>query len=130
MNPMHEEWKAAEVAAIAESLPAQRRGLADGAAEKARIDAVAQTEAIRRRTVNAGKAVEWLDGIGIKILNVEITRHAAIVRIAYTPFLNKLFANECAWRQQRQEGNARILTWFALRYGARIEWEEIQCSRN
>ena len=132
MNMMHQAYKdeVADSAVEPRAHANKRRATAERHAETARIDAVAQTEAIRRRTLNAGKAVEWLDGLGIRILKVDITRHAAIVRICHTPFLHRLFANECAWRQQRQEGNTTILTWFALRYATRIEWEETTCQKS
>ena len=122
MSAIHEAWKDEE----ARSAAADPRN----ALTKGRIEAVAQTEAVGRRSQNAAKAIEWLSGLGVKVLQVEITRHAAVVRVAHTPFLHKLFANDCAWRQQRQEGNIRIVTWFALRFSTRIEWEEIQCPRS
>lgn len=132
MNMWHQEYKNAIAdSAVEPHTPrAAARIQAEQSDAKTRIDDVAQTEAIRRRTLNAGKAVEWLDGLGIRILDVKITRHAAIVRICHTPFLHRLFANECAWRQQRQEGNTTILTWFALRYATRIEWEETTCQKS
>lgn len=128
MSAMHEGWKEQEAALSVE--PRRTPERLDGAAERARLEALVQTQVVSRRGLNAAKAVEWLSGVGVKVLSVEITRFAAVVRIAYTPFLHKLFAGDCAWRQQRQEGNTTILTWFALRYGARIEWEEIQCPKN
>ena len=47
------------------------------------------------------------------------------VTVAASPFLYKLFASECAWQKRRQEGALVIFTWFAVRYGIRIEWEEV-----
>ena len=124
MNFVHEEGKAAEAQRLAESEPLNPHA-------KARSEAAAQSAAIERRTQNAAKAVAWLNGLGVKILDVKVTHLAAVVRVAFTPCIARLFAGDCAWREQRQVGDTRVLTWFALRYAARIEWEERQpCARS
>ena len=123
MNFMHEQWKADEAARLAASEPRNPHA-------KGRIEAAAQSGAIERRTQNAAQAVEWLNNVGVKILAVEIDRLGALVKVQFSPFLCRLFANDCAWNKRRQQGELTIYTWFAVRFGARIVWEEIQCPRS
>lgn len=131
MNSIHEAWKVEKAARVEEpcaeaTLKSPLMVQADSSAVKQRIAAVVRSSAIKRRTLNAAKAVEWLTDLGVKVLDVKVDPLAAVVRVAYTPFLARIFANDCTWLEQRQEGNATIFVWFALRCSARIEWEEVQ----
>lgn len=47
------------------------------------------------------------------------------VCVAASPYLYTLMGRDAAWQQRRQEGSLTIYTWFAIRFGIRIEWEEI-----
>ncbi|MBL8396151.1 MAG: hypothetical protein JNK99_15635 [Candidatus Accumulibacter sp.] len=71
-------------------------------------------------------AATYLLNLGVKITRVVYERDRAVITVESTPFLWRLFAGDCAWRQRRLEGETTIYTWFAVRYGTRIEWEERQ----
>lgn len=122
-NALHEQWK--ELEALRTVAP----GNGDPEAPRVGTTRSEQSAAIRRRLINAAKAVEWLEGLGVEVVDGKATRFCAVVRVVHTPLLRRLFGDNCAWRQQRQVGDATVLTWFAVRYGARIEWEERQCVR-
>lgn len=87
----------------------------------------AETEAICRRTTNASQCVEWLKTIGAHVLGVSVDRGGAVVKVASAPFLWRVFGGDCAWQERRQEGAVTVFVWFAVRFGALIEWEERQC---
>ena len=122
MNQLHEAWKDREARSAS---PCTRPSSVAVPSDQGE-----QTAAVCRRTANAHKCADWLKGIGVKIISIEIDRLRALVKVQFTPFLWRLFANDCAWQRRRQEGEATIYTWFAVRFGARIEWEEIQCPRS
>lgn len=86
---------------------------------------------LSRRMDNAHHAATWLIDLGVLIRQVRIDRRprvVATIQIEHSPFVSRLFAGSCAWRERRQEGAFTLYTWFAVRYGCRIEWEERQCS--
>jgi len=103
------------------------------AAQRA-IDAVRADRllALSRHLDQVLHAATWLIGRAIKIRAVHIARHAVVITVESTPFLWRLFAGECAWRERRADGAGGadsqfdVYTWFAVRYGVRIEWEERQ----
>lgn len=138
MNSMlHEAWKAHEAARAAgggEVMPLWsepgRKPVCQAAAETPSAARCEWTEAVCRRSANANKCAEWLRAVGVKISSIEIDRLGALITVQFSPFLWRLFANDCAWQKRRQQGEATIYTWFAVRFGARIEWEEIQCPRS
>lgn len=49
------------------------------------------------------------------------------VCVADSPYLHTLM-RDAAWQQRRQEGFLTIYTWFAIRFGICIEWEEVCAS--
>lgn len=50
------------------------------------------------------------------------------VCVTASPYLHILIgADNCYWRQRRQEGVLTIYTWCAERFGCQIEWEDVQC---
>lgn len=80
-----------------------------------------------RRIDNARECSAWLIEKGVKVISVVVKRGSAVVRVEASPLVTRLFANNCAWLKRRQVGAATIFTWFSVRNGARIEWEERQC---
>lgn len=50
------------------------------------------------------------------------------VCVAASPYLYMLLGSSAASQQRRQEGCLTIYTWFAIRFGIRIEWEEVCAS--
>lgn len=84
-------------------------------------------QALDRRLDNARHCAAWLIDLGVKVRGVRVDKAAGVVKVESTPFLWRLFAGDYAWRERRQEGALTIFTWFAVRYGTRIEWEEQQC---
>ncbi len=51
-----------------------------------------------------------------------------VVTVAPSPTLYRLFGEDCAWHSQRYDGAATRYTWFAIRFGIRIEWEDVTCA--
>lgn len=84
-------------------------------------------QALDRRMDNARQCAAWLIALGVKVRGVEVGPKAAVVKVEASPFVSRLFAHQCAWRERRQEGAWAVFVWFAVRYGTRIEWEERQC---
>lgn len=82
--------------------------------------------ALSRRLDQLLHAATWLIGLSIKILEVRIERNDTVIIVESTPFLWRLFAGDCAWRERRTDEDFYRYTWFAKRYGTRIEWEEQQ----
>lgn len=82
--------------------------------------------ALSRRLDRVLHAATWLIGLSIRIRKIRIDRHATVITIENTPFVWRLFAGDCAWRERRTDGDVDRYTWFAVRYGVRIEWEEQQ----
>lgn len=78
---------------------------------------------------NLLRCILWLIRHGIYVTGFKGRKDASgdsiTVTVAASPYLFKLFSGECAWQQRRQEGALVIFTWFAIRYGCRIEWEEV-----
>ncbi len=86
------------------------------------------TEAVHLIT-NLLRCVVWLIRRGVFVVSF-VGFHAPggdrlTVRVAASPFLYTLFGNDAAWQQRRQEGALTITTWFAIRFGIRVEWEEV-----
>ncbi|WP_153117401.1 hypothetical protein [Rhodocyclus tenuis] len=50
-----------------------------------------------------------------------------VIVVAPSPRLHAIFGEDCAWRQRRPDGELTIYTWFADRFGCRVEWEEVTC---
>lgn len=90
--------------------------------------ALAMGEAVRLIT-NLLRCVLWLVKQGVYITGFQGRRgncgDQVIVTVAASPWLYRLFSDECTWQQRRQEGCLTIYTWFAIRFGIRIEWEEV-----
>lgn len=83
--------------------------------------------ALSRQLDQVLHAATWLIGLSIKIREVRIDRHATVMTVESTPFLWRLFAGNCAWRERRPVGKFDRYTWFAqCQYGVNIEWEERQ----
>lgn len=47
-----------------------------------------------------------------------------VVQVVASPYLNTLF-RDAIWLKQRRDGALTIHTWFADRWGIRIEWEDV-----
>jgi hypothetical protein len=113
-------------------------GRTDPAAAEAAEAAIAKFERARRvvrceamqsldrRLDNARHCAAWLIELGVKVRGVRVDKASGVVKVESTPFLWRLFAGDCAWRERRQKGAMTIFTWFAVRYSTRIEWEEQQ----
>ncbi|HNC51227.1 MAG TPA: hypothetical protein PLO14_03160 [Accumulibacter sp.] len=86
-----------------------------------------QMQVLSRNMDKALHAATWLCALNLPILKISIKPTGAVITVACRPILFRLFARDCAWRQRRKVGAAIVYTWFAVRYGARIEWEEIEC---
>ncbi len=115
------------IAALAQMAPDEALAAADELIKRVRCEAMLE---LSRRMDNAHHAATWLINLGVLIRQVRIDRVprvVATIRIDHSPFVDRLFAGSCAWRERRQEGAYTIYTWFAVRYGVRIEWEERQC---
>lgn len=89
-------------------------------------------EAVRMIT-DLMRCVLWLLRHGIYVIGFAGWRGQGIDRIVVTvaasPYLYILLGSDnCAWRERRQDGVLTIYTWFADRFGCRIEWEEVTCA--
>lgn len=88
---------------------------------------LAMGEAVRLIT-NLLRCVLWLIKNGVFVLGFKGWAMNGVdhvtVSVAASPYLHHLFQNDCTWQQRRQEGCLTIFTWFSVRYGIRIEWEE------
>jgi hypothetical protein len=84
-------------------------------------------EAVRLIT-NLLRCVLWLIGHGVYVIGFRGWRSNGVdhvvVQVPPSPYLYHLFQNDCSWQQRRQEGCLTIFTWFSIRFGIRIEWEE------
>ena len=106
----------------------QQQG-ADGAPDRRRIRVIdPDMQSLDRRMDNARECASWLIDLGVKVRGVEVGTRSAVVKVECSPLVGRLFAGRCAWRKRRQVGAWAIYTWFAVRNGARIEWEERQCA--
>lgn len=80
---------------------------------------------------NLKNCLHWLIEQGFVVNEADMRRGKArpLVRIAPSPRLHVLFKDDCAWREREQLGTALVkYTWFAIRYGVHIEWEEVTCA--
>lgn len=110
------------------TVPLSHREVAIAACEKVlRVTRGEKIPALDRRFDNARHCAAWLTELGVKVRGVTVDQQSGVVKVESTPFLWRLFANDCAWRERRQAGAVTIYTWFAVRYSTRIEWEERQC---
>lgn len=85
-------------------------------------------EAVRLIT-NLMRCVLWLIKRDIRVTGFSGWRangiDRVIVTVAACPQLYILFGRDgCAWQARRPEGALTIYTWFADRFGIRVEWEE------
>lgn len=62
--------------------------------------------------------------IGFRGRRVESGFDRIVVQVAASPYLQTLFA-DAMWLKQRHTGALTVHTWFAERFGIRIEWEEV-----
>lgn len=78
-------------------------------------------------TLNALRAALLLTGLHFRIerLVIDTDRERAVITIAESAHVSRYFARDCAWRRQRVDLHGVVwLTWFAIRFGTLIEWEE------
>lgn len=141
MSSIHQEWKDRWVDEFVarNNAAAEERDLQMAANEAARQACRmalerAKGEHLRELSNTLDRvlhAATWLIGLGIKIRSLQMQRlprgMQAVIRVESTPFLWRLFAGDCAWRERRTDGEQTVYTWFAIRYATRIEWEERQC---
>jgi hypothetical protein len=80
-----------------------------------------------RRIENLRCCVHWLVEHEIRVIDSRLCRVGGIVKVAASPSLRVLLGSDCSWRQRRQDGALTIYTWFAMRFGTRIEWEDVSC---
>lgn len=101
-----------------------------GAAPESPRDA-AMTSATLLLT-NLMRCVLWLIKHGIYVTGFRGWRgnrvDRVVVTVAASPYLQVLFAGQCAWRERRQDGALTIFTWYAERFSVGIEWEEVVCA--
>lgn len=90
----------------------------------------AMTSATRLIT-NLLRCVLWLIRHGVFVIGFCGRRgessDCVVVTVAASSYLRVLLP-DCAWRRRRQEGALTIYTWFSVRFGVRIEWEEVVCA--
>lgn len=90
------------------------------------------TEAVRLIT-NLLRCVIWLIRHGVFVTSFSGYHvpggvdHVKVC-VAASPYLYTLLGSDAAWQKRRQEGCLTIYTWFAIRFGIRIEWEEVCAS--
>lgn len=92
---------------------------------------LAVTHAIRTIT-GLLKVVIYLLQHGVYVIGFRGWRNAAgvdniVVTVAASPYLTTLF-RDATWLKQRHDGALTIHTWFADRWGIRIEWEDVCAS--
>lgn len=90
---------------------------------------LAITEAVRLIT-NLLRCVIWLIRHGVFVISfggyhVPGGDDRVKVCVAASPYLYTLLGSDAAWQKRRQEGCLTIYTWFSIRFGIRIEWEEV-----
>ncbi|NMQ05270.1 hypothetical protein E4Q08_08300 [Candidatus Accumulibacter phosphatis] len=95
--------------------------------DASRVRQAAQLQCLSRRMDGALHLASWLTAIGVQIRRLTISPTHGVIRVAFTPLLWRLFAGDCAWRERKRVGETLVYTWFAVRDGTRIEWEEIEC---
>lgn len=82
--------------------------------------------------VNLLRAVVWLIRHGVFVTGFTGRSQNGVDRIvvsvAASPLLYRIFDGRCCWLKQRQEGDMRIVTWFAFQNDIRIEWEDTTCT--
>lgn len=88
---------------------------------------VAVSQAIKTIT-GLLKAVIYLLQHGVYVIGFRGWRNDAgvdriVVQVSASPYLTTLF-RDAIWLRQRQDGALTIHTWFAERWGVRIEWED------
>jgi len=125
MKVMSSEIIAAGRSALDDGTPEMRAGrrMEQQAIERARCERMRHLSTQLDAVLHAAT---YLIGVGIRIRRVTVDRRATVIQVESTPFLHRLFAGDCAWRAQHQEGDVTVHTWFAIRYGVRIEWDERQ----
>lgn len=89
---------------------------------------LAMGEAVRLIT-NLLRCVLFLIKSGVYVIGFKGWRSGAgvdrvTVQVAASPYLHRLFQGDCSWQERRQEGCLTIFTWFSIRFGIRVEWEE------
>lgn len=91
-----------------------------------------QLTAAHRLITDLLRCVTWLLQHGIYVIGFDGRQRSGVsivtVRVAASPYLYKMFGEDCCWRTRRQEGALTIYTWAANRFGIRIEWEEVSCA--
>ncbi len=82
--------------------------------------------------INLLRAVVWLIRHGVYVAGFSGRSQNGVDRIVVTvaasPLLYRIFDGRCCWLKQRQEGDMRIVTWFAFQNDIRIEWEDTTCT--
>lgn len=77
------------------------------------------------------RCVLWLLRHGVYVIGFTGQRRNGLdritVKVAASAYLYRIFGDECAWNTRRQDGALTIYTWYAERFGVRIEWEEVTC---
>lgn len=61
--------------------------------------------------------------IGFRGRRIESGFDVIVVQVVASPYLQTLFT-DAMWLKQRHTGALTVHTWFAERFGIRIEWEE------
>lgn len=101
--------------------------------DSAAPDATRQTSiaAATKLITSLLNAVVWLISQRFSVISFHGSRDIGgdkiVIKVAPSPRLHVVFGDDCAWRQRRQDGALTIYTWFADRFGVRIEWEEVTC---
>ncbi|MGB4227742.1 MAG: hypothetical protein WBJ68_14060 [Candidatus Dechloromonas phosphoritropha] len=72
------------------------------------------------------KCVHWLTAQDVAILAIDLRRNRRQphIQVAAATLLHRLFGEDCATVERRQDGDSLVYTWAATRFDCAIRWEE------
>ncbi len=80
------------------------------------------------RLENLRACVHWLVEHDVTVLASTLCRAGAIVTVSGSTRLHQLLGHDSSWRKRRQDGALTVYTCFSVRFGTRVEWEEVRCA--
>lgn len=106
-------------------LPVERRTPGEFRTETPREQALGTATTM---ITNLLRCVLWLIRHGIFVISFKGDSangcDRIVIRVAASPHLQKVFNGQYGLREQRHDGALVITTWYSLRFGCVIEWEE------
>jgi len=71
---------------------------------------------------------QWLAAQQVPVLMVVSSRAGNYVVVPDCPAIYRVFKpDDRAWNRRRREGVFNVYSWFAVRFGVTVTWEQYEC---